>query len=160
MFTYDLVANPGFSNAELKRVNESYGFGSDDNLGIFEVPEFWKIQGEVTNETTITENKTKQEMDSSKYISLEDFNQYTKIVKNEFNELKKSLQESTTKSDDKDVNEGIVRYAEAIAKKVNSLQENIGRLTENIDGLISHNDYIVENLEKVKKLCRIGWRKI
>ena len=26
LFTYDLVADPGFENAELKRVNESFGF--------------------------------------------------------------------------------------------------------------------------------------
>ena len=30
LFTYDLVADPGFANAQLKRVNESYGFGDDD----------------------------------------------------------------------------------------------------------------------------------
>jgi len=32
LFTYDLVADPGFANAELKRVNESYGF-YDNSLG-------------------------------------------------------------------------------------------------------------------------------
>jgi hypothetical protein len=155
MFTYDLVANPGFTNAELKRVNESYGFDADDNLGLFEVPDFWTFKGAQMDENIKTENKTEKEMDPNKYISVEDFNQYTKLVKNEFENLKKSLQESTTKTEDNSVNEGLVRYAEAIAKKVNSLQENIGRLTENIDGLVSHNDYIIENLEKVKNYAEL-----
>ena len=155
MFTYDLVANPGFTNAELKRVNESYGFNSDENIGIFEVPEFWSFEASSNiDENTETENKTKKEMDSNKYISIEDFNQYTKLVKNEFENLKKSLQEST-KTEDSSINEGLVKYAETIAKKVNSLQENIGRLTENVDGLISHNDYIIENLEKVKNYAEL-----
>jgi hypothetical protein len=79
MFTYDLVANPGFSNAELKRVNESFGLSDDDNIQLFEVP--WTIKDEKTPTTEIKENK---EMDNSKYISIEDFNQYTKLVKNEF----------------------------------------------------------------------------
>jgi hypothetical protein len=157
MFTYDLVANPGFTNAELKRVNESYGFESDENIGLFEVPDFWtfKTSNDKIDENIETENKTQKEMDSNKYISLEDFNQYTKLVKNEFESLKKSLQESSTKTEDSSVNEGVVRYAEAIAKKVNSLQETIGRLTENVDGLISHNDYIIENLEKVKNYAEL-----
>jgi len=105
MFTYDLVANPGFTNAELKRVNESLGFEADDqNLGIFEVPDFWSFVGDVkeevensndikTEEIHENENKTKKEMDPNKYISIDDFNQYTKLVKNEFENLKQSLQE-------------------------------------------------------------------
>ena len=37
LFTYDLVADPGFENAELKRVNEAYGFGEDENVQIYEL---------------------------------------------------------------------------------------------------------------------------
>ena len=167
MFTYDLVANPGFTNAELKRVNESLGFEADDqNLGIFEVPDFWSFVGDVkeevensndikTEEIHENENKTKKEMDPNKYISIDDFNQYTKLVKNEFEHLKESLQESISKSQDNKINEGLVRYAEAIAKKVNTLQENQNRLVENVDGLVSHNDYIIENLEKVKDYAEL-----
>ena len=154
MFTYDLVANPGFTNAELKRVNESYGFSlDDDNLGIFEIPGNFNFDSAITtiDENNENKNKTTKEMDPKQYISIEDFNQYTKLVKNEFENLKTNLQESTTKSND----EGYVRYAEAIAKKVNSLQEHIGRLTENVDGLVSHNDYIIENLEKVKNYAEL-----
>lgn len=157
MFTYDLVANPGFTNAELKRVNESYGFYDDENLGIFEIPGFFDFESAVSNivENKENENKIIKEMDPNKYISIEDFNQYTKLVKNEFENLKKTLTESSSKGTDSNQNEGIVKYAEAIAKKVNSLQENISRLTENIDGLISHNDYIIENLEKVKNYAEL-----
>lgn len=39
LFTYDLVADPGFANAQLKRVNESYGFGDDDTIDIYDISE-------------------------------------------------------------------------------------------------------------------------
>jgi hypothetical protein len=167
MFTYDLVANPGFSNAELKRVNESYGFDDNDNLGLFEVPDFWSFSGITIKESEEDdtnldnlqlENKKVNEMDSTKYISIEDFNQYTKIVKNEFENLKKVV-EGVTSKEDKSINEGLVKYSEAIAKKVNSLQEHVNRITENVDGLISHNDYIIENLEKVKDYAEMVGEK-
>ena len=38
LFTYDLVADPGFENAELKRVNESFGLDLDDSVQLFELP--------------------------------------------------------------------------------------------------------------------------
>ena len=164
MFTYDLVANPGFSNAELKRVNESYGFDAeDDNIGLFEVPDFWTFASNKIAENKENniepENKKINEMDAKKYISVEDFNEYTKIIKNEFENLKTSVQEASSNKEDKSLNEGLVKYAESIAKKVNSIQEHIGRLTENVDGLVSHNDYIIENLEKVKNYAELVGEK-
>ena len=164
MFTYDLVANPGFSNAELKRVNESYGFDAEDNnIGLFEVPDFWTFASNKIAENKENniepENKKINEMDAKKYISVEDFNEYTKIIKNEFENLKTSVQEASSNKEDKSLNEGLVKYAESIAKKVNSIQEHIGRLTENVDGLVSHNDYIIENLEKVKNYAELVGEK-
>jgi hypothetical protein len=37
LFTYDLVADPGFANAELKRVNEAFGFEDNEDLLIYEI---------------------------------------------------------------------------------------------------------------------------
>jgi hypothetical protein len=151
MFTYDLVANPGFSNAELKRVNESFGLSEDDNIQLFEVP--WTIKDEDKKSTTeIKENK---EMNNSKYISIEDFNQYTKLIKNEFESLKSKVEESAKSTEDKSINEGLVRYAESIAKQVNTLQDALDKMNESVDGLISHNDYIIENLERVKNYAEL-----
>jgi hypothetical protein len=147
MFTYDLVADPGFANAELKRVNESFGFSDDDLIQIFE------IQGGNIDESFIEDKYTKKEnnnkMDSNQYISVEDFNEYTKHLKNEIDGLKKSITESSD-SKSSSVNEGLIKYSEQTAKRVNQIQEYVGKLAESVDGLISHNDYIIENLEKVK----------
>ncbi len=157
MFTYDLVANPGFTNAQLKRVNESYGYEDFDNVGLFEIPENWDTFKEsLANEYEFENLKINKinEMDSSKYISIEDFNQYTKLVKNEFENLKKSMTESTNSMDSSDT-KGLIKYAEAIAKKVNVLQESIAAINENVEGLTAHNDYIIENLTKVKDYAEL-----
>ena len=156
MFTYDLVADPGFANAELKRVNESFGFAADDTVQIYEISEDLHIEDvKIDNDTTqnITETKN-NEMDPKKYITVEDFNEYSKIVKNEFENLKKSLTESNVK-ENASVNEGLVKYTETVAKRVNQIQEYVERLSESVDGLISHNDYIIENLEKVKNYAEM-----
>ena len=148
MFTYDLVADPGFANAELKRVNESFGFADDDLIQIYEVP-FG------LDEARSTKPQTKiNEMDSKKYISVEDFNEYSKLIKNEFENLKKSLTESNNQNNTS-INEGLVKYAEQTAKRVNQIQEYVGKLAESVDGLISHNDYIIENLENVKNYSEL-----
>ena len=37
IFTYDLVADPGFENARLNKINESLGYNNDENLVIYDV---------------------------------------------------------------------------------------------------------------------------
>ena len=166
MFTYDLVADPGFANAELKRVNESFGFDNDDSLGIYEIPYDEKLAEQFgenhTEETNIQENTNTKinkssNMDNAKYISIEDFNEYTKIVKNEIENLKSSLAESVKETPEN--GEALVKYTETIAKRVNQIQENLTSLKENFDHLVSHNDYIVENLEKVKDYAEMVGEK-
>ena len=59
LFTYDLVADPGFENAELKRVNESYGYTTDNGLYIYEMGEA-NVTENIENQNTnieIKENK-------------------------------------------------------------------------------------------------------
>lgn len=150
VFTYDLVADPGFANAELKRVNEDFGFDNDDLVQIYEVPDL-KIE-ENENKNNIND------MDEpKKFITVEDFNDYTKLVKNEIekvNQTVSSLTESKVDSGVDNISEGLVKYSEATAERVNQLTSYVKHLAETIDNLISHNDYIVEGLENVKNYAQ------
>jgi hypothetical protein len=152
LFTYDLVADPGFENAELNRVNEQYGFIDDENLGIFEINGYIEetntdIQKELIAMDNNTPNDTINEADSnSNFISVEDFNEYSKIVKENFDSLKSEMDKVNESSSNND----LVKYSEAIAKRVNQIGNYVENLSENVDSLISHNDYIIENLGKVK----------
>jgi len=133
-FTYDLVADPGFENAELARVNESFGFEQDESLFIYEIDKpIYKVQ----------ENKSK-EMDQT-YVTTEDFNKYTEYLKNEIKTLKESSNSADTERMDK-----LVMYAEAIAEKVNGVTEYVNYLAENVDRGITYSNYLAENMNSIK----------
>lgn len=133
-FTYDLVADPGFENAELGRVNESFGFDQDDSLFIYEIDKpIYKVQ----------ENKS-EKMEQS-YVTNEDFNKYTEYLKNEIN----SLKESSTSADNEKM-EKLVKYAETIAEKVNGVTEYVDYLAENVDKGITYSNYLAENMNSIK----------
>ena len=154
LFTYDLVADPGFENAELKRVNEQYGFQDEENIQIYELHGYIEetntdIQKELIAMDNNTPNETINEADTeskSNFISVEDFNEYSKIVKENFDSLKSDMD----KVNESSANTDLVKYSEAIAKRVNQIGNYVENLSENVDSLISHNDYIIENLGKVK----------
>lgn len=149
LFTYDLVADPGFENAELNRVNEQFGF-DDDDIQIYELNGYIEQNNtEIEKELNTMEN-TKEAtpvMESQgNFISVEDFNEYSKIVK----EKVEGLEAEITKLNESSASTDLIKYSESIAKRVNQIGGYVENLSENVDNLISHNDYIIENLGKVK----------
>jgi hypothetical protein len=150
LFTYDLVADPGFENAELKRVNEAYGFGDDVNIQIYELQGYiennnTEIQKELEEMDNITDTKAINEGQGN-FVSVEDFNEYSKIIKEQFDSLKADMEKVT----ESDQTPDLIKYTETVAKRVNELSSYMEKVSENVDNLISHNDYIIENLTKVK----------
>jgi hypothetical protein len=134
-FTYDLVADPGFENAELSRVNESYGFDNDDALIIYEM-----------DETKNTQDKKEATMENqNNYVTVEDFQKYTEYVKGVLNNVKES-----SNSDSTEIVEKLVKYTEHIAEKVNQLGDYAEYLSENLDKSISFSDYLAENVNQIK----------
>jgi len=151
LFTYDLVADPGFANAELHRVNESFGFNeSDETLLIYEMDEERSTETPIETPTSVIEetqtidNKNNdQQMEN--FVTAEDFNKYTEYVKKEFNTLKESLGNSNDATVKK-----LIEYSDHLAEKLNQMHGYVSYLAENLDNAIQHGDYTVENLNKVK----------
>ena len=135
-FTYDLVADPGFENAELSRVNESFGFADNGDILIYEIDK--KI-----------EEKTNTEMSESNFVTVEDFNKYTEYLKNEIGTIKESKGSVDTEKLDK-----LINYTEHVAERVNQLNDYTEYLSENLDKSITHTDYVVENVNKIKKYTK------
>ena len=76
LFTYDLVADPGFANAQLKRVNESYGFGDDENIDIYDISEDvnTNLDPQVTKTADYAEPQAQKNEDTLKNTNMEDNN--------------------------------------------------------------------------------------
>ena len=138
-FTYDLVADPGFENAELARVNESFGFENTEGLYIYEMD---NSEDEInkTNKTDLIMENT-----ADKFVTVDDFNKYTEYVKNTLDSVKESAN-----SNNDELIEKLVKYTEHIAEKVNQVTDYTEYLSENLDKSISHSDYLAENIDKIK----------
>lgn len=133
-FTYDLVADPGFENAELSRVNESFGFSNDDTLLIYEM-----------EETKNNDNKKDLTMENNNFVTVEDFQKYTEYVSGVLSNVKES-----TNSNNDEVMEKLIKYTEHIAEKVNQVTDYAEYLSENLDKNISYSDYLAENVNSIK----------
>ena len=165
LFTYDLVADPGFANAELNRVNEKYGFPLNENLSVYEVDDKGEIMDQKEDENDDLAEKTKvakyiqkkQEPTMENFINRQDFENYSNYVKQEISQLKEMI---VNKNDYHETNESVestekldklISYSNHIAESVNKLHSYVNYLSENLDNSISHSDYIVEQLSSIKE---------
>ena len=101
LFTYDLVADPGFANAQLKRVNESYGFGDDDNIDIYDItedvntnldPQVTKTADYAAPQAQKNEDTLKNtNMEDNKFIQYADFQKYSEHLSDIVGELQSAI---------------------------------------------------------------------
>lgn len=145
LFTYDLVADPGFENAQLNRVNESYGLSNDSNISIFE------INGDmITEETIETENKIENNQimeNQARFVSVEDFNKYSAYLAEEIKALKESLANDSTDNIEEKVN-ALTSYVEYVAERADKGIQYTEYVAENLDKNIDYSNYIAEKLDE------------
>ena len=158
LFTYDLVADPGFENAELKRVNEAYGFVNEGNdLFIYEINK--------ENEKQPIENINETKMAESKFITVEDFNKYSKYLSEEIKSIKEGMNSLTEAESTSSQFETLKEYTDYLAKKLEesiAYSEHIAEkadqgiqyaetLAEKLDQGIQYSEHIAESVEAIKK---------
>ena len=120
LFTYDLVADPGFANAELKRVNESYGFDNESGLWIYEMNS--DKSSEDTKEITTTNINTEiKEKNMAEFVKAEDFHKYSEYLANEI----KSIKESIGAKNEDNTLENVKSHNDHIVESVNTLSEYV-----------------------------------
>ena len=144
LFTYDLVADPGFENAELKRVNESYGFDNDSGLWIYEMNGENKITKELENNTTqIKENKNMAE-----FVKADDFNKYSEYLANEIKSIKEGINAKEETSSEDTTVENLTSHNDHIVESVNKLSEYVGYLAGKLDDSIQYSEHVAEKTDQ------------
>ena len=154
IFTYDLVAEPGFSQASLSQVSESLQgsfssiFESLDNLKttaitnkLTDISENFNFEDSVriykinNSETTPKQNNTQQM--ANEFVTKDEMNQYSELVKKKFS----TLQESISKN-----NKGLQRISENVSTGespvVSKMVEYVNYLASEMESLVEYTNYL------------------
>ena len=143
LFTYDLVADPGFENAELKRVNESYGFSNDDGIYIYEM-------GGEANLIEKTDTQIKENQNMAEFVKAEDFNKYSEYLAKEIKSIKEAI-DAKSEVETTDVDEKITKvigHGDHIAESVNKIGEYVGYLAGKLDDSIQYTEHVAEKADQ------------
>ena len=167
IFTYDLVADPGFENAQLSLVNESFGFSAKSNLHIYDVSEMYDSNSLFQDIENRKEQKNNMNMGShlkDETVKVSELNEYSKLVKNEIELLEKKLSGLIKKvnklSSNEDTVAKVIEYTNYVAEKLNGTINYCNYLSENVDtnitvvnklkskvsDTINYSNYIAERL--------------
>jgi hypothetical protein len=152
LFTYDIVADPGFASAKMsvKVLNESFGFSNKANFRIYEMSDESKIN-DLFNMNTNDIVTKKQLTDYSKYLinELASTKKEVRTALNKGNLNPKKLEQLLEYYENlNDTNSQIVKYLDYLAEKVQVMVNENTSLKTTAEKLIKHNDYLAENLEK------------
>jgi len=150
LFTYDIVADPGFASAKMTSINESLGFNNKSNFRIYEV----------SNESKINELFN---MNKNEFVTKRQLTDYSNYLINEIASTKQQVKTAITKGsvEPKKVeklieyyeelnktNGQVVKYLDYLAEKIQVVVNENKDLKTRTEKIISHNDYLAENLEK------------
>jgi hypothetical protein len=151
IFTYDLVADPGFENAQLSLVNESLGFSPKSNVHIYDVSEMYDPSSLFQDIENRKEQKNNMNMGShpkDETVKVSELNEYSKLVKKEIELLERKLsgliKKVNTLSSNDDTIAKVIEYTNYVAEKLNGTINYCNYLSENVD----------TNITSVNKLKR------
>ncbi len=153
LFTYDIVADPGFASAKMsvKVLNESLGYTNPkSNFRIYEMSDESKIN-ELFN------------MNRNDLVTKKQLTDYSKYLVNEIASTKKEVKSAISKGNIapkkleqlleyyeelNSTNSQVVKYLDYLAEKIQVVVNENKSLRSTTEKLAKHNDYLAENLEK------------
>ena len=150
LFTYDIVADPGFGSAKMNSINESLNYSNNANFRTYEMSDESKIN-DLFN------------MNKNDLVTKEQLATYSDYLVKEIETIKKSVNEAIKQGSMEpkklenlleyyetlnNTNTQMVKYLDYLAETLQVVVSDNKNLREISEKLISHNDYLAGNLEK------------
>tara|TARA_R110000772_G_scaffold40358_9_gene94517 strand:+ start:2892 stop:4766 length:1875 start_codon:yes stop_codon:yes gene_type:complete len=149
LFTYDLVDTPGFANARMNGVNESFGMINESaeldtfsDFSIFEVEDNKdNTKGSNSNELNI-KNNDNEKMDKVEYIKESEFNKYTDFTKDAIETVKSDLVEM------KEIQESIIEQNDSIVDEYSNadFKSKLEAIDETLSGIQKWSEHVTESV--------------
>jgi hypothetical protein len=142
IFTYDLVADPGFENAVLNKMNESLGI-LNENVLVYDVSsKYPELLEDFNHENDMTNDKKPNPATTMEYVTSEELNTYSLILKEEIEAIHKKM---STISENSEMASKLSEMSESVVK----MQSYIDYLTNTIDSNVKYGEYVAEKLNQV-----------
>ena len=148
LFTYDLVADPGFENAELKRVNESFGYSNDGLISIYEINRSSETSLETINTIENTQTQIKENKNMAEFVKSEDFNRYSEYLANEIKTLKESMEAKNTEVSEDNTVDNLKEHNNHIVETVNKLTDYVEYVATKLDESIQYSEHVAEKADQ------------
>ena len=173
IFTYDLVADPGFEKAQLERVYESANFEDSvsktllkssvlEHLDCLEgdnVPSNMKIytineSDKVSFQRALDEEKPKpgEMSDTKKFVTIDEMNDYSALIKKnietEVDVLKNLITDTKNSVATAPIDENASKSNRLLESRLVKLEGYVKYIAENLDKNIQYSEYLAENLDK------------
>lgn len=148
LFTYDLVADPGFENAELKRVNESYGYENDGLLSIYEINKKPETSLETIDTIENTNTQIKENKNMAEFVKSEDFNKYSEYLANEIKTLKESIEAKNEEASEDNSVDNLKEHNNHIVESVNKLTDYVDYVATKLDESIQYTEHVAEKADQ------------
>lgn len=145
LFTYDLVADPGFENAELKRVNESLGYDEDGGLFIYEMSPAGNL---IENTQTQNTTEIKESKNMAEFVKAEDFNKYSEYLAKEIKAIKEQISASQETGDVAETINNVVSHNDHIVENVNNLTQYVEYIAGKLDDSIQYAEHVAEKTDQ------------
>lgn len=142
IFTYDLVADPGFENAVLSKINESLGIHSD-LLAVYDMSEAYPNGLNEESNEKVAEPKTNTEL--MEFVTADEMNAYSLMVKEEIEKLTSLVNQVNEANKSTEVNEKINEMSGSVEK----MHKYLDYLAKTSDKTIQYTEYVAEKLDKV-----------
>jgi hypothetical protein len=170
IFTYDLVADPGFKDAQLERVYESEGYSTqeynaikensilnhlvclNESLGIENESsvKIYKVENNEEFDKIVNKSDNKNKtvlMENNEFVTAEELNQYSVFLKKEMDSMKAAIAETKDQKATLTESEDLSKANQALEERVAKLEKYSEYLAENLENAIKYGEYLAENLD-------------